>query len=276
MNNPRHRRADRSDGGAVRLRRLRAMAPAGGSDDWALVDAGGLPPAQGFGAVARTWFLTWTAPGWSRGEPDLVDLDDLAGLEDQRRRCWRTPGLPARRRRRTCCCTAAGHGKSSLVRAGTTVREPGSAWWSGRDRLGTLACTAPCAGTHSGSCFHLDDLSFRRTTPIPGVQVAYWRGVGRTPPDLVLYVTSPAHGARRWSDRNGPKDAEVHGRTPWRSGSRWRTGSGGRSCSCGRSGYLRIVGTWPPGLPIGRGVAKLPAVGAVAERALGPDRGSCG
>lgn len=202
---------------------FRAMAHRlAGSDDWAaLVDElAAFHRAQGFGAVARTWFLTWDGAGLEPvEEPDLVDLDDLAGLEDQKAAVLENTEAFLRGGvgQNLLLYGPRGTGKSSLVR-GLALRygEAGLRLVEvGRDRLGTLGGLYRTVRRYPQRfVLFLDDLSFEADDADYRAFKSLLEGaLERTPPNLVLYVTSNRRHMvpERWSDRNSPEDAEVHG-----------------------------------------------------------------
>lgn len=176
--------------------------------------------AQGFGAVARTWFLAWDGVRLLPvDEPDLTDLDDLAGLEDQKAAVLENteaflrggPGL------NLLLYGPRGTGKSSLVRA--LARRYGEAGLRlvevSRDRLGSLGDLYRAARRHPQRfVLFLDDLTFETDDADYRAFKSVLEGaLERRPPNLVLYVTSNRRHMvpERWSDRLSPEEGEVHG-----------------------------------------------------------------
>lgn len=176
--------------------------------------------AQGFGAVARTWFLAWDGVRLLPvDEPDLTDLDDLAGLEDQKAAVLENteaflrggPGL------NLLLYGPRGTGKSSLVRA--LARRYGEAGLRlvevSRDRLGSLGDLYRTVRRYPQRfVLFLDDLTFEADDAGYRAFKSLLEGaLARRPPNLVLYVTTNRRHMvpERWSDRNGPEEAEVHG-----------------------------------------------------------------
>ncbi len=192
------------------------------AEDWAdLVDElAAFHRAQGFGPVASTWFLTWDGAGLQPvEEPDLVDLDDLAGLEDQKAAVQENteaflrggPGL------NLLLYGPRGTGKSSLVR-GLALRygEAGLRLVEvSRDRLGTLGDLYRTVRRYPQRfVLFLDDLTFEADDAEYRAFKSLLEGaLERRPPNLVLYVTSNRRHMvpERWSDRGSPEEAEVHG-----------------------------------------------------------------
>lgn len=176
--------------------------------------------AQGFGAVARTWFLAWDGVRLLPvDEPDLTDLDDLAGLEDQKAAVLENteaflrggPGL------NLLLYGPRGTGKSSLVRA--LARRYGEAGLRlvevSRDRLGSLGDLYRAVRRHPQRfVLFLDDLTFETDDADYRAFKSLLEGaLERRPPNLVLYVTSNRRHMvpERWSDRLSPEEGEVHG-----------------------------------------------------------------
>jgi len=216
-------RAESNEAGPFVAAAFRAMARRlAGAERWAdLVDElADFHRAQGFGAVARTWFLTWDGARLVPvDQPDVIDLDDLAGLEDQKKAVQENteaflrggPGL------NLLLYGPRGTGKSSVVRA--LAKRYGDAGLRlvevGRDRLSSLGDLYRTVRRYPQRfVLFLDDLTFEADDADYRAFKSLLEGaLERRPPNLVLYVTSNRRHMvpERWSDRGSPEEAEVHG-----------------------------------------------------------------
>jgi len=197
----------------------RRMAEA---DDWAgLVDQlAEFHREHGCGVVACSWFLTWDGRRLQAVEqPDLVDLDDLAGLVDQKQAVLENTEafLRGGAGQNLLLYGPRGTGKSSLVRA-LAPRYGGAGLRLvevTRERLGSLGELYRIVRRHPQRfILFLDDLTFEADDSDYRAFKSLLEGaLERRPPNLVLYVTSNRRHMvpERWSDRNSPEEAEVHG-----------------------------------------------------------------
>lgn len=195
------------------------------ADDWAglVDDLAAFHRAHGCGAVACSWFLTWDGRRLQVVEqPDVVDLEDLAGLAglvDQKKAVQENTEafLRGGAGQNLLLYGPRGTGKSSLVRglaprygeAGLRLVEVA------RERLGSLGELYRIVRRHPQRfILFLDDLTFEADDADYRAFKSLLEGaLERRPPNLLLYVTSNRRHMvpERWADRNSPEDAEVHG-----------------------------------------------------------------
>lgn len=176
--------------------------------------------ANGMGVVGRSWFLGWDGERLQAvAEPDLVELDDLAGLIEQKAAVQGNTEafLRGGAGQNLLLYGPRGTGKSSLVR-GLALRYGGAGLRLvevGRERLSGLAELYRQVRRHPQRfILFLDDLTFETDDADYRVFKSLLEGaLERRPPNLLLYVTSNRRHMipERWADRNSPELAEVHG-----------------------------------------------------------------
>lgn len=176
--------------------------------------------SDGMGVVGRSWFLGWDGEQLQTiAEPALVELDDLAGLVEQKAAVQENTEafLRGGAGQNLLLYGPRGTGKSSLVRglalrygqAGLRLVEVS------RDRLGGLAELYRQVRRYPQRfILFLDDLTFETDdADYRAFKSALEGALERRPPNLLLYVTSNRRHMipERWTDRNSPETAEVHG-----------------------------------------------------------------
>ncbi len=170
--------------------------------------------------TSQSWYLTWDGASLQVvSDPDLIALEDLAGLAEQKRALLENTepfvhGAPANN---LLLYGPRGTGKSSLVRA--LARQYGAEGLRlvevGRKHLGSMAELFRQLKTYRQRfVVMLDDLAFDADdAEYRSFKSTMEGALERRPANVVLYATTNRRHMipERWADRNTPEVAEVHG-----------------------------------------------------------------
>lgn len=176
--------------------------------------------AAGVGLIAKSWFLRWTGESLQAvADPDLIDLEQLTGLVPQKAAILANTaafvaGAPGNS---LLLYGPRGTGKSSLVRAlAPRFGEEGFRLVeAGREALPSLGELFRRLKQHPQRfVLFLDDLAFESDDAEYRAFKSTLEGaLERRPANVLLYATTNRRHMipERWSDRNSPETAEVHG-----------------------------------------------------------------
>ncbi|MFZ5814432.1 MAG: DUF815 domain-containing protein [Bacillota bacterium] len=175
---------------------------------------------HGAGVVSRSWFLHWDGARLQPvADPDLIQLDDLVGLAEQKAALLANtePFVQGAPGNNLLLYGPRGTGKSSLVRSlalrfgprGLRLVEVG------RAHLGSMVELFRVLKAHRQRFIvFLDDLAFDADDAEYRAFKSTLEGaLERRPANLLLYATTNRRHMipERWADRNSPDVAEVHG-----------------------------------------------------------------